>query len=139
MRGVTERCFFDRRRGCSSGSRGSASLQQCQFWMKDKQSYAEESIKRASCERCLRQATKKQQRRDTLGSNKPQKKPPRATPSHPKATASHFSVNETTRYRHVAIGQGLDTRRLRSTTCAKSLRSATTLPLHRAHLRSRTL
>ena len=36
--GVAKRCFFDRRRGCSSGSRGSrASLQQCQFWMHDKQ------------------------------------------------------------------------------------------------------
>ena len=28
VRGVTERCFFDRRRVCSSGSRGSRALQQ---------------------------------------------------------------------------------------------------------------
>ena len=38
VRGVTDRCFFDRRRGCSSGSRGSRrSLQEYQFWMQDKQ------------------------------------------------------------------------------------------------------
>ena len=38
VRGVTEGCFFDHRRGCSRGNRGSrASLQQYQFWMQDKQ------------------------------------------------------------------------------------------------------
>ena len=37
--------LFDRRRGCRSGSRGNRpSLQQYQFWLKDKQSYAEAEV-----------------------------------------------------------------------------------------------
>ena len=119
---VTERCFFDRRRGCSSGRRGSrASLQQYRFWMQNKQLLAEAQVvsssvnaerlwqqhrqyegrswctipphdtQCASCEYYLRQATNAKKNAEPLTAQKSCKKSRRATPTHCKATASHFS------------------------------------------------
>ena len=106
MRGVSERCFFDRRRGFSSGRRGSrASLQQYQFGMQDKQLYTKfkkqqnrQYADRSWCrilpqninERdvnvvCDRQRRQKEKRRATLGCKKPLK----ATTSHSESLKSH--------------------------------------------------
>ena len=81
-----ERCFFDRRRGCSFGSRGSrALLQQYQFWM---QATGNGVKKKAPSHSPLKAATKSHPEPHTT------QKPPRATSrkqSEPLSTFRHWT------------------------------------------------